>query len=175
VNLVSTDPRQVQGRAVAPTTPPSVPLPRPSRNLHPFCLELPSNPWNEASIPLASLVGFTRDGWLNGVRSPPRTAVCIHPFSPAALPPTPRRAASRRILADYSPPERRANNNPAMTRASRPTISDLPLLRAFVAALSRKGRRMHDVSSGRTRVCRTVSFSLSYLLPREFQRRQALH
>lgn len=106
VNLVSTDPRQVQGRTVAPpTTPPSVPLPRPSRNLHPpFCLELPSNPWNEPPIPLASL-GFTRDGWMNGVRSPPRTAVCIHPFSPSPLVlPSPRQYYE--VLADYSPAEK---------------------------------------------------------------------
>lgn len=108
VNLVSTDPRQVQGRTVAPTTPPSVPLLRPSRNLHPFCLELPSNPWNESPIPLASL-GFTTDGWMNGVRG--ATHSCLHTPSPAL-------SASLRyygILADYLLPERRANNNSTMT------------------------------------------------------------
>lgn len=71
------------------------------------------------TISLASL-GFTRDGWMdgwmNGVRSPPRTAVCIHPLLP--LPPhflSLSHPVSFGFLSDYSPSERRANNNPAMT------------------------------------------------------------
>lgn len=122
VNLVSTDSRQVQGRTVALATTLSVPALCPVRPAisTPFAHQLPSNPWNDLSRVARFYEGWM-DGWMNGVRSPPRTAVCIHPslslFSSLslALPLSLFYLISFGFLSDYSPSERRANNNPAMT------------------------------------------------------------
>lgn len=158
VNLVSTDSRQVQGRTVAPTLhSPSLYPVRPA-----IATPFASNCRQTLGTSRLSLsrrpVLRGMDGWMNGVRCPPRTAVCIHPLPiiPLLSPVSPAG-----VLSDYSPSERRANNNPAMT------CSLADHLRSSSPASSRfrgKKKRIRDASNERMPDLKPCDFTLYSLL-----------
>lgn len=150
-----------------------VPVPRSSRDLRsssrtlsnlrselPISLSvssslLPLSSCLSLSLTLASL-GFTRNGWMNGVRCPRHAQLFAYtPVSPAKF-------------SDYSPSERRANNNPAMTRSSldHPQSSAFPPLPSSLSSKrnERESVRRVDRTNTRLEVVRpflSASFSLS--------------